>query len=189
MSTAKTQLSLLILVILLIGCVNGEQENETQAKSFELVNDFKQFKTALKNGDTLNIGVNLSMCVWSEYQNVLVTKSNDSLFVQLTIEKTEDKSPIQLERVPLDIKLANDLEKILKNFNDTTIEKMSSTFFALKNFKEDTILVLRTTSLSQRSDYSLQYSKFISELYPNVPELKPIEIIEDDEIVDDLDLD
>tara|TARA_R110000796_G_C14556286_1_gene434381 strand:+ start:174 stop:437 length:264 start_codon:yes stop_codon:yes gene_type:complete len=46
---------------------------ELTQSNFKLAQDYNDFASKMENNDTLNLGVNLSMCGWEEYDEVEIT--------------------------------------------------------------------------------------------------------------------
>ena len=80
MRNAKFSILILVFTTLIFGC---ERKVESKKSEFKVAQDYSEFTTKMENNDTLNIGVVLSMCMWSEYDQLQITKTNDSVFLQL----------------------------------------------------------------------------------------------------------
>ncbi|MCP4051722.1 MAG: hypothetical protein GY739_01445 [Mesoflavibacter sp.] len=121
----------------------------------------------MENNDTLNIGVDLSMCMWSEYDRLQITKTNDSLFLQLKEKRVMDDEPVHFDKVVYELK--NDtlnLEKMMADFDIDYQEEISSPFFIIINPKEKETILLRTTGLGNRGFNIERYQRIMFELYP-----------------------
>lgn len=115
MRNEKVSLLILVFTSLIFGC---EQKTETKKYEFKVAQDYSEFKTKMENNDTLNIGVVLSMCMWSEYDHLQITKSNDSIFLQLKEKRVMDDEPVHFNKVIYELK--NDslnLEKMMTDFD------------------------------------------------------------------------
>ena len=66
--------------VIMVGC---EQRIKPEKSDFKIAKDYTDFANKMENNDTLNIGVNLSMCMWEEFDRIEITKSNDSIYLQL----------------------------------------------------------------------------------------------------------
>ena len=162
----KQSFSILILVIaiLIFGC---EQKSEPKKSEFKIGKDYAEFTSKMENNDTLNIGVLLSICMWSEYDNLQITKSNDSIFLQLKEKRVMDDEPLYFGKVFYDLK--NDtlnLEKMITDFDRNYQEKTSSPFFIINNPKENDTILLRTTGLGNRGFNIERYQNIMAKLYP-----------------------
>ncbi len=154
----------LVFTILIYSC---KQKTEPKFSNFKVAQDYTEFSKKMENNDTLNIGVSLSMCMWNEYDQLQITKSNDSVFLQLKEKRVMDDEPIHFNKVFY--KLKNDtlnLEKMMADFDVNYQEKSSSPFFIITNPKEKDTILLRTTSLGNRGYTIERYQRIMLELYP-----------------------
>jgi hypothetical protein len=164
MRNKKYNILILVFTILIYGC---KQKTEPKKSEFKVAQDYTEFSKKMENNDTLNIGVSLSMCMWSEYDQLQITKSNDSVFLQLKEKRVMDDEPIHFNKVFY--KLKNDtlnLEKMMADFDVNYQEKSSSPFFIITNAKEKDTILLRTTSLGNRGYIIERYQRTMVELYP-----------------------
>jgi len=188
MKNEKFNILILVFTVLIFGC---EQKVEPKKSEFKVAQDYSEFTTQMENNDTLNIGVVLSMCMWSEYDQLQITKSNDSVFLQLMEKRVMDDKPVHFNKVVYELK--NDslnLEKMMTDFDINYQEKISSPFFVITNPKEKDTILLRTTGLGNRGFNIERYQRIMFELYPKemekyrleymVPPPKPIEIEENE---------
>ncbi len=155
---------ILVFTILIYSC---KQKTEPKFSNFKVAQDYTEFSKKMENNDTLNIGVSLSMCMWNEYDQLQITKSNDSVFLQLKEKRVMDDEPIHFNKVFY--KLKNDtlnLEKMMADFDVNYQEKSSSPFFIITNPKEKDTILLRTTSLGNRGYTIERYQRIMLELYP-----------------------
>jgi len=164
MRNEKFNILILIFTILIFGC---KQKVEPKKSEFKVAQDYSEFKTKMENNDTLNIGVDLSMCMWSEYDRLQITKTNDSLFLQLKEKRVMDDEPVHFDKVVYELK--NDtlnLEKMMADFDIDYQEEISSPFFIIINPKEKETILLRTTGLGNRGFNIERYQRIMFELYP-----------------------
>jgi Fe-S cluster assembly iron-binding protein IscA len=164
MRNEKFNILILIFTILIFGC---EQKVEPKRSEFKVAQDYSEFKTEMENNDTLNIGVVLSMCMWSEYDQLQITKTNDSVFLQLKEKRVMDDEPVHFGKVVYELK--NDslnLEKMMTDFDINYQEEISSPFFIINNPKEKDTILLRTTGLGNRGFNIERYQRIMFELYP-----------------------
>ena len=188
MRNVKFNILILVFAIIVFGC---EQKVEPKKSEFKVAEDYSEFKMKMENNDTLNIGVVLSMCMWSEYDPLQITKNNDSVFLQLKEKRVMDDKPVHFNKVLYELK--NDtlnLEKMMTDFDINYQEEISSPFFIIINPKEKDTIVLRTTGLGNRGFNIERYQRIMFELYPKemekyrleymVPLPEPIEIKENE---------
>ena len=155
---------ILAFALLIFGC---KQKTKPKSSNFKVAQDYSEFTTKMENNDTLNIGVVLSMCMWREYDQLQITKSNDSVFLQLKEKRVMDDEPIHFNKVVYELK--NDtlnLEKMMTDFDINYQERISSPFFVIINPKEKDTILLRTTGLGNRGFNIERYLQIMKELYP-----------------------
>jgi len=166
----KPKFNILSLVfgILISGCAEKIEEKEKlKLSEFKVAKDYSQFADKMENGDTLNIGVQLSMCMWEEYDQLQVSKSNDSIYLELIEKRVMDDEPMHFSKVYY--QLQNDslnLEKMMMDFDINHQEKISSPFFIMSSPKEKDKTILRTTGLGNRGFNIERYQRIMFELYP-----------------------
>ncbi|MGS2764422.1 hypothetical protein [Sinomicrobium sp. M5D2P9] len=157
-----------ILILSLAFVFGCEQKNELKKSDFRVVKNYTDFAHKMENNDTLNIEVNLSMCLWEEFDQIEITKSNDSIYLQLK-EKfvMEDDTIIRFPKVLY--KFKNDtlnLEKMMLDFDINYTKKTASPFFIITNPKEKDTIILRSTGLGNTGMNMERYLSLMSELYP-----------------------
>lgn len=158
-----------VLILAIIGLVFGcEQLSEPKKSKFKVINHYTEFSTKMENNDTLNIEVILSICTWREYDQLQITKYNDSIYIQLKEKLIMEDAPIHFSKVAYQLK--NDtlnLENLLADFDTDNQKEMNSLFFIIINPKEKDTLFLRTTGLGNRGLTIERYQKIMANLYPN----------------------
>ncbi len=186
MRNEKFGILILVFSSLIFGC---EQKTEPKKSEFKVAQDYSDFTTKMENKDTLNIGVVLSICTWSEYDQLQITKSNDSVFIQLKEKRVMDDEPVHFKKVAYELK--NDtlnLEKMMMDFDINNENGANSPFFVITNPKEEDRITLHTNGLGNRGFNIERYQKIMLELYPKemekyrleylIPPPEPIEIKE-----------
>lgn len=164
MKDEKFGILILLFLTMILSC---NIKTESKKSAFKIVNDYSEFIAKMENSDTLNIGVNLSICAWSESDKLQITKTNDSLFLQLTEKRVMFDEPRNYSKISY--KLKNDtlsLERMMKNFDINYKEEISSPFFTITNPKEKDTILLRTTGLGNRGFNIKRYQNLMKELYP-----------------------
>jgi Fe-S cluster assembly iron-binding protein IscA len=164
MKNEKFNILILVFTALIFGC---DQKVELKKSEFKVAQDYSEFTTQMENNDTLNIGVVLSMCMWSEYDQLQFTKSNDSVFLQLMEKRVMDDEPVQFNKVVYE--LNNDslnLEKMMTDFDINYQKETNLPFFVITNPKEKDTILLRTTGLGNRGFNIERYQRIMTELYP-----------------------
>lgn len=122
----------------------------------------------MQHKDTLNIGVNLSICMWREYHQLQITKSNDSLFLQLKEMKLANEAALTFDKIHyLPEKDSFNLEKLLTEFDTIPQTKQNSPFFLIFNSTKNDTLLLRTGGLASRNLSIEKYRNFMRKLYPD----------------------
>ena len=160
-----SQILILVFSLLILGC---KKKTEPKKSDFRIALNYSEFNTKVENNDTLNIGVNLSMCMWEEYDRLQITKASDSVFIQLK-EKfiVMDDTSFHFNKVFYQLK--NDtlnLEKMMTDFDINYQEQTSSPFFVITNPKEKDTILLRTTGLGNLGFNIKRYQRIMTELYP-----------------------
>ncbi|WP_196889872.1 hypothetical protein [Aureivirga sp. CE67] len=164
MRNKKLYILILVFGILIYGC---KQNIKPEISEFKVAQHYSEFTTKMKNNDTLNIGVNLSMCMWREYDQLQITKSNDSIFLQLIEKRVMDDESIRFNKVFYDLKDDTlNLKKMMTDFDVNYQEKKSSPFFIIINPTERGNILLRTSGLGNREFNMERYQKIMTELYP-----------------------
>lgn len=156
---------LFLSFVIMVGC---EQRIKPEKSDFKIAKDYTDFANKMENNDTLNIGVNLSMCMWEEFDRIEITKSNDSIYLQLR-EKLVREYDTTIYFPKVLYKLKNDtltLEKMMSDFDINYTERTAGPFFIITNPKENDTIVLRTTGLGDRGMNIERYLSLMSELYP-----------------------
>ena len=168
---------LILGFVILIGC---NKKTKPEKSNFKLIDNYNDFTNKMENNDTLTIGVNLSVCMWREYDQVEITKTNDSIYLQLKEKYVMDDKPAHFPKVLY--KLKNDtlnLEKIMSGFDINYREKINNPFFIISNPKEKDTILLRTTGLGNHILNIKNYQRIMLELYPKemekykMPEILP----------------
>lgn len=147
-------------MILFFGCENQKSE-------FKVSRDYSEFTTQMNNNDTLNIEVILSICAWSEFDQLQLTKSSDSIYIQLIEKRVMNKKLIHFDRIVYNLKHDTlNLEKMMTSFDINHQQKINSPFFIIINPKEKDTILLRTTGLENREFNIRRYQKIMAKLYP-----------------------
>ena len=150
--------------VLIVGCGQGPTPSESD---FRIAQDYFEFASKMENGDTMNIEADLSMCLSGGYDQIQITRSNDSVFLQLMERSMMDDAPIHLHKVLY--KLRPDtlsLEKLLADLEVSDQHALSNPFFMITNPKEKDTIILRTTGLTDLGLHLQRYENIMLELYP-----------------------
>ena len=168
---------LILGFVILISC---KEKPKLKKSDFKLIENYTDFSNKMENNDTLNIGVNLSMCMWREYDRIEITKTNDSVYLQIKEKYVMDDEPVHFPKVLYKLKNNTlNLEQIISGFDINYQEKISGPFFIITNPKEKDTIILRTTGLGNRGVNSEKYQRIMLELYPTemekykMPEIAP----------------
>lgn len=160
------KLKILILSSVFIwGC---KQKSELKKSDFRVAKDYTDFALKMENDDTLHIKVNLSMCLWEEFDQIEITKSNDSIYLQLKEKFVKEYDTIIRFSKKL-YTLKNDtlnLEKIMSDFDINYTSKTTPPFFIITNPKETDTIILRSMGLHHTGMLIEHYLGLMSELYP-----------------------
>lgn len=172
----KILLSTLVLITLFFSCEHNYNK-ESKKSEFKVAKDFSKFALKMENYDTLNIEVNLSNCLWFELDKLQITKTNDSIFIDMQEKIVMDERPIHFKKVHYE--LENDtlsFEKMMTDLKMNNPENKGSAFFTLTNPKEKDTIVLSTSSLEELLINIILYKKIMYELYPEEMESTLIKI-------------
>ena len=162
--------SILILALAasIAGCVQKKEHKSVQKTSdFRVAKHYFEFANKMENGDTLNIGVVLSMCMWREHDKLQITKLNDSLYLELKEKMIMEEQPLSFKKVHY--KLKNDslnLQKMIGDFDENEQNRTGSPFFVITNPKEKDKIILRTSGLGHRGTNIERYQRIMLDLYP-----------------------
>jgi hypothetical protein len=170
MKTIKFIIHVLISIVLLSCQKTSKNSIEKNLKNsnFDVEKDYKIFSEKMKDNDTLNIGVVLSLCMHREYDKLQITKSNNKIFLQV-IEKTKsDEEQIKFPKVLYDLKEDSlNLEKMMNSFNLSNQDSSNSRFFIIESPNKNKPIILRTTGRGDRIEKIINYSKIMFNLYSN----------------------
>ena len=151
-------------VVLIVGC---SQSPTPSASDFRIAQDYFEFASKMENGDTLNIEADLSMCLSGGYDQIQITRSNDSVFLQLIESRVMDDAPIHLHKVLYNLRPDTlSLEKLLADLDVSDPDALSNPFFMITNPKEKDTILLRTTGLTDLGLHLQRYESIMLELYP-----------------------
>lgn len=148
---------------LLTGC---KHKTSIKKSNFKISRDYTQFSTKMENNDTLNITVDLSICMGRGYDRLQITKSNDSVYLQIR-EKVIENDTFHFKKVHYQLK--NDtlsLERMIADFDMSYKYDSGFPFFVISNPKEKNKIVLQTTGLNNRNFNLRRYENIMHELYP-----------------------
>ena len=85
MKTGKCQI-LLLLLLIIQSCDNPKKDDEILQENisqFKVTQDYSDFSNKMENGDTLSMIVNLSICMWEEYDIIKFSKRNENTYLQI----------------------------------------------------------------------------------------------------------
>ncbi|MCX2681847.1 hypothetical protein OOZ15_17970 [Galbibacter sp. EGI 63066] len=183
MKNKKFKILFLSLAIVL-GC---EQRIMPEKSGFRIAKDYTDFAHEMENNDTLNIGVNLSMCMWEEFDRIEITKMNDSVYLQIKEKLVMNDAPTRFPKVLYELK--NDtlnLERMMSDFDINYTEKISSPFFIITNPKEKDTILLRSIGLGTLGVKIDRYLRLMSELYPKEMEKRRIKYFGPPELIEEI---
>ena len=167
----KTFTILFLALILFIGCDRSIDKNGANRKNksdFKLASNFYEFSDKMENGDTLKIIVNLSVCMWNEYDLIELTKTNESIYLELKEKVVMDQDTFRYPKKLYKFQENNtNLEKMIFEFDIDNREEINSPFYIISNPAENDTIFLRTEGLSDRIDKIEKYQRFIETFYPN----------------------
>ena len=186
--------STIIAALLFSSCKNINNQNsidesEMALKPFEseinLRVDLENFTAKLTEKDTIKILANLSMEFWIRRDELVFTKNNNQ--IQLNI-KVEEDTTWQLE---YQMRTTNLPTKILENYsfelekhfvNNLKLTKSNGNdhwFYKIINQKDT--LTFYTDNLGKMGLLNEEYFRIMRRIYPNEKIFRPIEVIEEKE--------
>ncbi len=74
-----------LFIFVLIFISNGLVYSQSKNSSFELIRDIDKFSVLMTELDTIIVYSNLSICQSERYEKDVITKKNDSVFIQVSI--------------------------------------------------------------------------------------------------------
>ena len=154
---------------LIFGCGQKTEFKKPEPKisDFKILENYTEFALKMENSDTIKLLVNLSMCDWEEFDRIEITKTNDSVYLQIQEKIMSNDTPVKFPKVLYE--LENDtlnLENIMASFDINHTEKISGPFFVITNPNENDTIILRTIGLGNRGKNILKYQQLMMELYP-----------------------
>jgi hypothetical protein len=143
-------------------------QKEVKKSNFKVLENYTEFASKMENGDTMNIDVNLSICLWDEYDKLCITKSHDSLYIQVKEKRMMDEAPFYFEKVPYKLKNDSmDLQKMFLDFDTTNPERMTGSFFCISNPKEKDTIKLKPINMIDRMLRTERYKSILIKIYPD----------------------
>ncbi len=158
---------MLVAILCLYGCA---EDDSMQAAAFNLHQHYAEFSKYMAAGDTLNVEVNLSVCKGQGFDQLQITKSNDSLFLQL-LEKSinligdEEKWHFPKVYYPAEA-LGYPLESMFAAIDSSNQEAIHSGLFLLTSPAHFGEVLLRTKGLEHRIEAIEKYDDLLCILYP-----------------------
>ena len=151
------------LILLIISC---QENNPKSGKSdFDLLNDYAKLTSKMTNLDTVKISTDLSICGWDRQETIQMTKSNDSLQVQLTINDVEFGNSNQI--VKLSPKNSNwNIDSFLIENQNRIGTQNNESFPRMIVFSNSDSLILYTNGLVDGNQFIGNYYKLMYHIDP-----------------------
>jgi hypothetical protein len=157
-----------LFVALLSGCSQKSKPKMIQS-SLKLEKDIYRFSEKMSNGDTIYLNASIGACLDQSMENNIITKENDSVFIQSKIEGT----PSATEAISLPKTFYNWVKTDTLNFenlfyslrgNITKPKKhIQNTFQVI--YKKDTIEFV-CKNLMDHLDKTAYYKQIKERIYP-----------------------
>ncbi|MDP2188330.1 MAG: hypothetical protein Q8J69_06570 [Sphingobacteriaceae bacterium] len=163
----KGFLGSLVATVWLYGCI---EEGAKQKEPFNLHQHYTEFSKYMAAGDTLNVVVNLSVCKGQGFDQLQLTKSNDSLFIEF-LEKMvnligeEERWCFPRVYYPAEA-LGYPLESMFAAIDSSNQEAIHSSLFLLTSPAHSGKVLLRTKGLGHRLEAIEKYQDLLCILYP-----------------------
>ena len=98
----KNSIYLIVIILIFIGCKENTKSNKYELNNhsdFNLENDFAELTKKMTNSDTVEISTVLSICTWERKETIQITKSDDSLKIDLTINDDNYETQHQIFKI------------------------------------------------------------------------------------------
>ena len=170
------------ILILLINCkseLKPEKKVEQFISELNLTENLNIFTSKMTDKDTLKIIVNLTMENWIRVDELTITRLNDEIQL-LTTEKRyselENQKPILKKNFNLII-LNNKNNEFEKHFYEQIdrIKEGNKYQWIYKVISQKDTLTFHTTDLGDKGIQVEKYFEFMTKLYPNENDFKPLE--------------
>ena len=162
----KTQILIVLIALFGMACVDKNNEDKHLQKSnFNLKTDFTELTAKITELDTIKIWADLSSCMWMTKEKITLTKSNDSLNIELKVVQMMDPEVTEIIKIH-EKDTTWDFNQFLQNNKDriTKTEERDGVNLILKH-QSDT-LNFHTGNLGD-------LNSFISDYYDAMFKLKP----------------
>lgn len=174
-------------------CGNQPQDQE-KSKSYvsdiEISEDLDVLTSEMTENDTIKILANLTMEWWVRLDELIISKKNESVFIQATIKEDttmELKYEMRVNELPK-VKIKT-TDKYFENHFVSKLERVNSpqdpyayAIWIYKIINQSDTLVFNTHGLGDRGGLIDDYFQFMQEFYPNQEEYKLIDVIEEPEL-------
>ncbi|MEQ9117468.1 hypothetical protein [Fulvivirga sp.] len=163
--------SLIYISLFLLSCSAEQTDYETEVieiPQFDLREDFSEFTSKLNEGDTMIVGVHLTLCAWLEADRIEITKSNDSLFMQVTDKWVGMTDTFNFKKLPYP-KTTDEfhLERMLQEMKDKTGPEFGRPFFTITSTSSADTIQLCTNGRGNRDELIGRYITFMGRVYHN----------------------
>ena len=153
----------IFILFVIIGC--KEKPLKRQISKIDLTTDFEELTKKMSDYDTIQLSMNLSLCVYMGYESHQITKCGDTLFFKG--EKTEfvDKK-IKYDEVKISV---NDTNLKLDDFLKTNKFRVKNCYDngARLILKSDTTAIyFFSRGLGNSSNLIVGYLDMMSKIYP-----------------------
>ncbi|MDT0644976.1 hypothetical protein RM553_19240, partial [Zunongwangia sp. F363] len=159
---------LIVLMLVFLSCkeeVNSDKNVEINQSDFKLKNDFAQLSSKLTNFDTVNISVDLSICTWERIEKIQLTKSNDSLKINLIVEDSDFEVQHQFFKIEENDSVWK-IGNFLKN-NENRLKTNDS------DSSPRMVVFNKTDTLKYYTDGLVDSNNFIAEYYRMMHKIDP----------------
>ncbi len=173
------------------GCGKQSQDKnnyQVYISDIELSEDLADLTYQMTEKDTIEVLANLTMEWWVRMEKMIITKSNDSIFIQATVkEDTTFELRYQMRVNEFSKVKMKTADRTFENYFLSKLERTDSGkgknynwFYKIIN-QTDT-LIFYTYGLGDKGGLVGEHFQFMQEFYPDEEEYIPIKVIEESEI-------
>ena len=164
----RNSIYLLVLTLIFLGCKENNEPKKSELNNhsnFNLKNDYAQLTKKMTNSDTIEISTDLSICTWERQETMQITKSDDCLKIDLTINDADYETQHQIFKISNNDSIWKIGKYLKRNEN------------RLKSPKPDSyprmIIFNKKDTLKYYSDGLIDSNKFIADYYKLMYQIDP----------------
>ncbi len=159
---------LIILVLIFIGCKKHSEPNESELNNhsnFNLENDYAELIKKMTNSDTVKISTDLSICTSQRQETIQVTKLDDSLKIELTIDDLDYKTKHQVFQISINDSIWK-IGEYLKRNKERLKPSKASSYPRMMIFSKNDTLKYYFEGLVDSNHFITEYYKLMYQIDP-----------------------